>query len=324
VLVDDDKYFVKNLRLAVKRTFPCIDFQDPEEALRFILSKQPDPFTNHCLVQTEEFDADKRSIKVNISDIHKEIFNPKRHQELAIVVVDYQMPNMNGIEFCKQLAGRPHIKKIMLTGEADHTLAVTAFNDGVIDKFIRKDEAANINDLVCQAVKQMELEYFINLSAPILSSLQEHSEKLPTALMDLTLSSWFYEFLQSQNFTEFYLLETQTNFLLLDKSGRLGWLAIRDAKEMQDLGKLAARLYAEEPSDEGRANLEKVESKHYLPLFYTEQDSQDSLDDWTLYLHRCNELKTEQNTYYWAFVDGLANYQLDTDKIQFLNSCAVA
>jgi CheY-like chemotaxis protein len=321
ILVDDDKHFVKNLRLAVKRDFPCIDFQDPQEALAFIQSKQPDPFTHRCLIQNDEFKTDETNIKVNVRAIHKEIFNSKRHHEISIVVVDYQMPHMDGIEFCRQLSGMGHIKKIMLTGEADHTLAVTAFNEGLIDKFIRKDEAGNINDLVCQAVKQMQLEYFLDLSAPIMNSLRDSSERLSAALKDLVFADWFYHFIQSQDFTEFYLLETQANFLLLGRAGRLGWLVVRDANEMQDLIQLTSRLYGEEPSDEARSNFEKIQSKNYLPLFYSEQDSQSSIDDWSPFLHRCSELKTEQNVYYWAFVEGPAAYQLDINKIHFFNSC---
>ncbi|MDF2690586.1 MAG: Response regulator containing a CheY-like receiver domain and an domain [Gammaproteobacteria bacterium] len=321
ILVDDDRNFAKNLRLAAKRHFPCIVFQDPEVALKFIQARHPDPFIKRCLQQTEEFKADERNIKVNIHAIHKEIFNPNRHKEISIVVVDYQMPNMDGIEFCKRLADREHIKKIMLTGEADHGLAVTAFNNGLIDKFIKKDEVGNINELVCHAVKELQYEYFLELSAPIINSLRNSPEKMSAALKDLGFANWFYSFLNQQQMTEFYLLENQANFLLLDRSDKFGWLVVREAQEMDDLIESASDLYSEEPTDEAYANLEKIKSKNYLPLFYSKQDYQATIDEWSAYLHRCNVLKTEKNTYYWAYIEGPSVYGLESTQLQFFNSC---
>lgn len=57
----------------------------------------------------------------------------------AVVVSDYQMPEMNGIEFlsqCRILA--PDTVRIMLTGQADMRVAVNAVNQGHIFQFLCK------------------------------------------------------------------------------------------------------------------------------------------------------------------------------------------
>ena len=63
--------------------------------------------------------------------IHKVIYDSKRFAMKTVVVVDYSMPNMNGLEVCKALEDLP-LKFIMLTGKAEPETAIEAFNDGLI------------------------------------------------------------------------------------------------------------------------------------------------------------------------------------------------
>jgi serine phosphatase RsbU (regulator of sigma subunit) len=54
----------------------------------------------------------------------------------AVVVSDYMMPGMNGIEFLRQVKQtNPDTIRMMLTGSADMTTAISAVNEGSIYKF---------------------------------------------------------------------------------------------------------------------------------------------------------------------------------------------
>jgi DNA-binding NtrC family response regulator len=60
-------------------------------------------------------------------------------REVSIVVSDYNMPQMNGLAFLKQVKERyPHILSIMLTGQAEIEIAVKAINEAGVYKFIQK------------------------------------------------------------------------------------------------------------------------------------------------------------------------------------------
>lgn len=60
-------------------------------------------------------------------------------REVNIVVSDYNMPMMNGLEFLKHIKGLyPHILTIMLTGQAEIEIAVQAINRAGVYKFILK------------------------------------------------------------------------------------------------------------------------------------------------------------------------------------------
>jgi response regulator RpfG family c-di-GMP phosphodiesterase len=57
----------------------------------------------------------------------------------AVIVTDYRMPRMDGIQFLKQAQEIcPHAVRIMLTGQADLNTAIEAVNNGNIFRFLTK------------------------------------------------------------------------------------------------------------------------------------------------------------------------------------------
>jgi response regulator RpfG family c-di-GMP phosphodiesterase len=63
----------------------------------------------------------------------------KKTPDLALIVSDYQMPGMNGIELLDQVRkDAPDITRILLTGAADLTMAMDAINRGNIFRFLLK------------------------------------------------------------------------------------------------------------------------------------------------------------------------------------------
>ena len=90
------------------------------------------------------------------------IYDKKRFDNVAVLVVDYEMPDINGIEFCQKLKKRK-IFKIMLTAEADKDTAIKAFNNGLIDKFILKT-SEDLYSEITFAVQELTQRYFKELS----------------------------------------------------------------------------------------------------------------------------------------------------------------
>jgi CheY-like chemotaxis protein len=321
--VDDDLKFAKSFSLWLDQSYPCKEFTKPHEALNYIKALAHNPFINHCVMQSEELDADERNVKVNIRAIHQEVFNQERYKELSVVVVDYNMPEMNGIEFCRQLAGIPNIKKLMLTGEADNSIAVEAFNNGLIDKFIKKDSnsSMSLHQNVLNAVYELQLKYFLDLSRPVIDSMRNSPEKMPACFNDPEFASWLYEFLKQHKFVEFYLIENQANFLLLTKHGKLSWLVVRDKKEMADIVQFIDDMIDDKPSEAEQNIINAVRSHKAVPFFYSEKDYQAAVQDWGKYMHPCTELKTGRNTYYYSLIEGESIYTIDINRIKSFAAC---
>ena len=60
-------------------------------------------------------------------------------REVSLVISDYNMPQMNGLEFLKSVKQlHPHVLTIMLTGQKEIEIAMQAINDAGVYKFILK------------------------------------------------------------------------------------------------------------------------------------------------------------------------------------------
>jgi response regulator RpfG family c-di-GMP phosphodiesterase len=77
-----------------------------------------------------------------------------------IVVSDYRMPGMNGVEFLKTVNARwPETVRIVLSGYADTASVVAAINDGQIFKFIAKPwDDDNFKKIIMDAAEKYHIQ----------------------------------------------------------------------------------------------------------------------------------------------------------------------
>lgn len=60
-------------------------------------------------------------------------------QRVDVVVADFMMPEMNGIDFLKQVRSRkPHVARVLLTGYADVENAIRAINEAGLYYYLEK------------------------------------------------------------------------------------------------------------------------------------------------------------------------------------------
>ena len=64
------------------------------------------------------------------------------------------MPKMTGVEFCRAIRGLP-VKTILLTGKASLETAISAFNEGVIDCFLQKQDS-NVSTALRREIKRLQ------------------------------------------------------------------------------------------------------------------------------------------------------------------------
>jgi len=62
-----------------------------------------------------------------------------RHNSVAVVISDYRMPDMDGVEFLNNVKGiAPDTVRFMLTGYADTKAVISAINTGEVYRFVTK------------------------------------------------------------------------------------------------------------------------------------------------------------------------------------------
>ncbi|PLX50863.1 MAG: histidine kinase [Desulfobulbaceae bacterium] len=94
-----------------------------------------------------------------------------------IVISDYRMPGMNGVDFLKEVcARRPDTVRIVLSGYADTAAIVSAINEGQIYKFIPKPW--NDDELRVTIAKAIELYFLQQENSTLSRELQDTNEEL--------------------------------------------------------------------------------------------------------------------------------------------------
>lgn len=92
-------------------------------------------------------------------DPEKALVDLKKGSPFSVVTSDYRMPQMNGIEFLKEVKSRcPETTRMILTGYADLDNAIMAVNDGHVFRFLTKPcEKETLLENIREAAKQYDL-----------------------------------------------------------------------------------------------------------------------------------------------------------------------
>ncbi len=99
--------------------------------------------------------------------------------DIQVVISDYRMPGMNGVEFLKEVyARRPDTIRIVLSGYADTSAVVAAINEGQIYRFIPKPW--NDDELRITVIKAIETFTVHHQKMVLEEELRERNEELAT------------------------------------------------------------------------------------------------------------------------------------------------
>lgn len=268
LMIDDNIEFLKSVAIGLSSNNTAYNFySDPLKALQFLNEKHNSKDLSHglfSLLDEEEFEH--RTIDINVRDIYRIMYNKMRFQEISTVVVDFHMPGLDGIEFCRSIKN-PHIQKILLTSIVDEQKAIEVLNEGLINTFIRK-QAPNVMQQLNQALMQSQLRYFANLSKMV-QEILSFSPK-DSALFDPAFIALFNRIYKEFNVVEHYLTEFLGSFIFLDADGRHYGLFTR-VKEQLDF--YCESKEAEEAPEKAIAALKSgqqilcyySDTKHHLP-----------------------------------------------------------
>lgn len=311
--VDDSRDFLMNFTLQLNDTIAFKLHDSPYKALEALeRTQQPlSMLSKRCF--HEYLDASggpvtNHTINLDLTSIHWEIFNPKRFAEVSTVVVDYAMPGMNGLEFCKNLGNNP-VKRILLTGKADEKTAVQAFNEGIIDLFIQKQNI-NITHLINEGIVNTQQQYFQHMSDFIVKMLSVGS---PSCLQDAEFTKLFYEIVRAKDIVEFYLTEDSGSFLMLDADANLYYLLVRTQSDIEMFYELAQDHQAPE------ALLNSLKSGEKIPCSWR-SDSQYQTDyfEWSQRLYPSQVLPGREK-YYYTLIEKPNFLGIDQSKITSYN-----
>lgn len=287
VFVDDQKEFLDALQYRLSKNLISEFFTNPFSALNFIKANNglTDIYKNLNLVGTDvsEIDLQERDVltSFHLDEICKIVYNQERFNIQSVLVVDFMMPEIDGISFCKELKKYP-IKKILLTAQTDHKLATNAFNEGLIDYFLIKEEGI-INKLL-QVIEKLQNSFFSSLPSNVLLDI------LPSIDKD-SIADFYQKIISDFNVREFYLLDRCGSILMITKENKILTLVISTAEDLDDYASIA-----EDHENESIADI--LRSRKKILYFPQASDRLYPVVDWNRFLFQSTAIPHQKNMYY--------------------------
>jgi CheY-like chemotaxis protein len=259
IFVDDHSDFLSAISLAFSQQFNIKFFDKPDEALQYISEQQRTKHLVDADGQLVLHGESDRWVQQVLTRPNLKRFDEMRSLDISVLVVDYSMPSMNGIEFCEQIKNSS-IKKILLTGYATPMDAVRAFNDNTIDYYLRKSDE-NMLEQLENTIHQMQHAFFNELSSNIKSEAVDSGTPF---FADPELARYFQSVCDSLDVREYYYLTGPSRFALLCGDGSKSLCVIYAEEDIQQ----QLKILSEEDAPVELYN--SIASHEYIPLFSSE------------------------------------------------------
>ena len=286
VFVDDNPDFLDTLSAAFTHQFNVMSFNNTDAALKYIneYQREADLIANDEKPKPQG-DSDAW-VKRVLTHQNVKRFDELRIKEVSVLVVDYSMPSMNGIEFCEKIKSSS-IKKILLTGYATPGDAVRAFNNNTIHYYLKKNDENMLQDLEV-AIHQLQHSYFNELS----SSLKAGAIDSGTPFFaDPQLARYFQDACESLGVVEYYYLTNPSRFALRTREkGNFSCVIYTEDDIAEHL-----QILIEEGAPEALHSA--IESRKFVPLFQTADG-----------FYEPGSVNAVSNIYPATHVQGVVNY----------------
>lgn len=308
VLVDDDSDFLEGISLMLNKNLSYKLFQSATSALSYVnqahlhVNVIQRCYTNY---RTGPLESDSLT-HIDIGKIHHEVLNGYRFQTCSSVIVDYSMPEMNGLEFLMSLKN-PFIKKVLLTGQADMELAIKAFNQQLIDQFIDKHDPRlkqKLNATISSFQDQYFRRSFKLITDPILAN------NVDAFLINKEFQAYFEDLRKQLNTVEYYMIDApHSGFLLVDGNGQSQCLLVFTQQALDEHLDHLTKVKAPKTLQD------EVRNGNLVPNFNPSSPpatlERSASGDWTKLYSAARKVPSQNGVYYAALTDcsGLTSLQ---------------
>jgi CheY-like chemotaxis protein len=227
LLVDDDEGYLDALASLLSAERKVYTATSHREALA-LLDRSKALSRNFIRRSTDQSTAPhEHMVTIDASRVTSLAQEPRRYEEIALVVADYSMPDGDGLSLCRSMLEFP-CRRILLTGAADERLAVDAFNERLIHHFMRK--ADRLTEQLQHAVAVQQHAYFRELTRPLAEGLRqrlgafEHEPPVAAAVLELFAAA---------GATEYYLCTEPGGYLVRTSPGEWRFLLVQSGEERE-------------------------------------------------------------------------------------------
>lgn len=278
VFADDNKTLLDLFERSFADKFNIRTFFNPTDALKYINEQNNEK--NNPFAEISNFidNEDTAHIGINISNIINIVNNSERFNRIGILVTDQEMPQMNGLELCKELVNIP-LKKILLTGQFLDKPAINALNNNIINCYVEKASPKAINDIE-HYIHILTQRYFLDLTQSILGDVEQSQLAI---LQNGNFVKIFKETVDKYLIKEYYLLDGRGSFLLLDGNEKRYILNVHNEESLKEF----CNFFTGEK--QVASLIEDVKNQKKVPFFGIGVDPMSvALKDWSQYFYPAN------------------------------------
>lgn len=226
VLIDDSRSFLDSLEFRLNTRMACKSFHDASVAIDWLhdvykSSGQRKSKLMRVYFNDESDSLGKCTTSVDSGQIIQAVLDRQRFEMPAVLVIDYAMPQMNGVEFCRAIQNLP-CKKILLTGYADEKIAIDAFNQNLIDCFFKKNDHDVLDNMEAEIIR-LQNDFFVAHSATLTDLLSRHCYEF---LSDPAVGELVKQLSNQYGFVEYYLFANPSSILFFDAGGKTQLMVI--------------------------------------------------------------------------------------------------
>lgn len=286
--VDDDLLSLKTLERIISNKYPIKMFDDSLKASLFF-SNYVSPLSQKLILNSlpehEDFDTiNKIPINFDLDNIINFANQVEHQDEIGILIVDYKMPKINGIDLCKQLKNTS-IKKILLTGELDFREATEAFNNQLIDGFVQKDQDLAKN--ILSFIEVFNKTFFIEKTNNIKNYLETNA-LLPNS--DPIFIEFFNRWLIDNQIIAHYIIDKNGSCLLINKDKEISYLILHTDYSLNNF------IKSYEDDEDLETSITSIINREKIPCIIPHINLSDNLEN---LLKKPNILNGKTN-YYWV------------------------
>lgn len=277
--------------MALSRQFNVKLFTDTDLALKYINEQEREIKLSDSSDKPKPQGESETWVKQVLTRQNIKRYDEFKAREVSVVVVDYSMPSMNGIEFCEKIKN-PAIRKILLTGYATTSEAVKAFNNNTIHYYLKKNDDNMLEELE-STIHQLQHVYFNEMSSSIKAEAIDSGTPF---FADPELARYFRENCDALDVTEYYYLTNPSRFALRTKNNHKFLCLIYTEDD------LAEHLQVLEEEGGPESLYTAIKSHQYIPYFQSADGYYEpSLPNPESNIHPADHVKGKVN-YYCAII----------------------
>lgn len=292
-LIDDDLRFLESFKAMLGHEFLVRHFSSPQVGLNHLVSADADHvsriarlggFVGSNAWPKDEVDRLQLLLSSYVGQLRG---YAGRFDTVSVAVIDLNMPGVDGLMICRALRRRP-VRTILLTGDATERVAIAAFNEGLIDRFVSKHEPDLVEN-IAQHVRDLQSAYFRRITTTIKDAL---SLRYLGFLRDAAFRRFFTDLCTERGIVEYYVRALPSGVEIIRADGRAWTLLVLDQDEVEK------RIAAAETAGADSAMLTRMVDREVIMQFPSEGGLYEPRfrESWQMYAF---EAQTVEGTSSW-------------------------